>query len=318
MAALLARQMLIDIMEVVQTSSHICHGSNVSLLTLPAVQEALRDSADVIQEWAGLHFCCYLDALGGASAEVQDAAMKSPTHTFLLRLLYGTKTLVTRTSLHGAWSADGLADLVSVFLSCDPFLAHTILYPVLLSVDSSSLEVDLSLSHTLRRESMVMSPSRSANSMFLLNSGCELVLYRPFGSGRSQTGPAKEDGSTPRSLLSFLGRTSTDGSAVTAASEAAPSAMLMESNQWLPNHIHNSLLNTGSSVPRVLLSEAGTFSSVHLNAHLIEDIEDSEQSNGNSRESEGDLSGHGWSGVVIARQSFRKFVEVVRSKAFGK
>ena len=44
----------------------------------------------------------------------------------------------------------------------------------------------------------------------------------------------------------------------------------MESNFWLPHFVH-SKLQRGTNVPRPILSEAGTYSSMFFMIHLTED-----------------------------------------------
>ena len=46
--------------------------------------------------------------------------------------------------------------------------------------------------------------------------------------------------------------------------------LLMERSDWLPNFVHGKLLG-GTNAPRPVLSEAGTYSSVHFMMHLTED-----------------------------------------------
>lgn len=108
-------------------------------------------------------------------------------------------------------------------------------------------------------------------------------------------------------MLSFLGGPSASTTTVSMPDrgEQQTSALLMQNKNWLVNYIHNKLLLVGTTVPRLTISAAGTFSSTAFTSYLIDDYSEATAQLNNSSNDKN----------LIQNQSVDSFLLMLQNKA---
>lgn len=321
-AALLSKQMVSEIISVLQSECFTVAG-HVSLSSKSL--QVLRETSEIIQEWAGMYISSIarLNMTGekpskaDAKAAVQ-SAIRAPPQLHLLRLLYGTRNLF-RCNKAIPWNPDQVADLSSVLFSCDAYRAQNLLYPLLLSISSTS-EIRPQVL-PLKRDAMII--NAAGGKSFLLETGNELVLYQlvPSMTSRSMESlPVDEIAQKPAAaksgggVLTFLSAPlmatvspppPPQAIPVHPATQAGTQDALAEDKFWLLNYLHNKLALAGTSPLRSVISQAGTYSSVYFMEHLIEDSSDATV----------EQDGSTFVGPNSLNQSFDAFIEIVGEKS---